>query len=293
MFYAANASAQEQIVSESDPTDVQTAEAVEQTEVAAEQTEVAAEQTEVAAEQTEVAAEQTEVSNDAIVQPLPADVQTAGDPVSVQPQAGYTVTVVESPVSPDQPILNTVDSRNVANDQIWGKGFGLFVGIGPAVDLRDPAVGYSSRIGINVHGDYWGLGFEVTWNTVWLAEPAKRIDNQDAAYKVTNSGLLLSLDGYAPINNHFVFRGGAAIGVGRRYETIFSDYPNLEESGSSWLTRFRAGAFYLFDSHFTVGLDLELNLGNYTDEDYRWWSDCEMDVSLGVILHASYQFLNW
>ena len=43
-------------------------------------------------------------------QPLPADVQTAGDPVSAQPQAGYTVTVVESPVSPDQPILNTVDS---------------------------------------------------------------------------------------------------------------------------------------------------------------------------------------
>ena len=274
-LYAAAASAQDLDVSDSDASAIQQA-------------------SEALPAESEALPAQSEAlpGDDAVLQ-APADAQPAEVPVLQPAPNDYVVTVVESPAPQEQVILHSVDSKDPAKDVIWGKGFGLFFGIGPAIDLRDPAVGYSSRIGIDVHAEYWGLGLEVTWNSIWMAESARRIDNQDAAYKVTNSGLLLSLDGYAPINNHFIFKGGGAIGVGRRYETIFSDYPNLRESGSSWLARLRAGAFYIFDSHFTVGLDIEFNLGNYTDDEYKWWSDGKMDVSLGIILHASYQFLNW
>lgn len=186
---------------------------------------------------------------------------------------------------------STIDKVSSTTDEIWKSGFDLYLGIGPAFDLRDPAAGYSARVGLDYHGRYLGIGLDVTWNMLWATEPATRADNQDMSYRVTSSGLLLFLNGYIPATRQFIVKLGGGIGVGRRYEIIFSNN-DREESGSSWLARVQAGGFYLFENHITLGFDLELNFNNYTYAYERWWSDCEIDVSLGVVLTFSYQFLD-
>ncbi len=234
------------------------------------------------------------------VQPAAQEVQPAVVPSENAPQPAES-TVVQNP-APAQAVATTAslpDSyyNNIAPeipvpDEIWKAGIGVYFGIGPAFDLRDPAAGYSARVGLNVHGKYFGIGLDATWNMLWATEPAARSDNQDMAYLVTSSGLLLMLNGYIPATKQFIFKLGAGAGVGRRYELIFSD-EGRNDSGTSWLARLEAGAFYIFENHITLGLDLEFNFNNYTEQDYRWWSDCETDISLGVVLSLGYQFVEW
>ncbi|MBO4351039.1 MAG: hypothetical protein J6A01_08855 [Proteobacteria bacterium] len=176
----------------------------------------------------------------------------------------------------------------------WRSGLAPYIGIGPAFDMLDDATGYSARIGFDMHWKYIGIGLEVTWNMIWAKDGTKRSDHNDIAYRTTNSGLLALLNGYIPLTDHFIIKLGAGIGLGKRYEITFSDlqadYFNSEDS--SWLARLQAGMFWLFDSNFTLGLDMEFNFGGYTDPGAVWWSDKEDDISLGLVLTLSYQYMD-
>ena len=186
--------------------------------------------------------------------------------------------------------IPTDNADNIAESG-WRDGMGFYAGIGSASDLLDAANGYSARIGLDVHWKYIGIGLEVTWNMLWASDSTKRADHRDVATRTTNSGLLGMVHGYIPISNHFVATLGAGLGLGQRYELIFSDY-DIKESDTSWLARLQGGVFWLFDNHLTLGLDLEFNFGGYTEPKGVWWSDKENDISLGLALTVSYQYMD-
>ncbi|MBO4349558.1 MAG: hypothetical protein J6A01_01245 [Proteobacteria bacterium] len=175
----------------------------------------------------------------------------------------------------------------------WTTGLGINLGLGPAIDLLDPCSGYSARIGLDIHAKYWGIGLEVTWNTVWSTASASRpFHRHDFADETSNSGLMLLVKGFLPTSDSFVMSLGAGIGLGARYED-FSDNPEDVHTSSmmdaSWLARFQTGAMWLVADCLTLGFDLELNLGNYWSKLPRWNSDDKLDISLGAILTFSYQ----
>lgn len=176
----------------------------------------------------------------------------------------------------------------------WKMGIGVNLGVGPAIDLLDPCYGYSARIGANLHDKYWGIGLEVTWNTVWsTASAGGRNHRHTFADKTSNSGLLLTVSGYLPTSNHFVISLTAGAGLGVRYEN-FSAAPRKDRTTGtmdpSWLVRVQTGAMWLVTDNFTIGFDMEVNFGNYWSELPRWSSDDKLDISLGAILTFSYQF---
>ena len=203
---------------------------------------------------------------------------------------------VESAAVESAPAVNEIHSSDPAipvRQYGWGRALAVYVGVGPAVDLRDPCYGYSARIGAEYHEKFWGLGPEVTWNTLWsTASPSRPNHRHGNADKTSNSGLILLAHGYLPTSNKFVVSLGAGIGLGVRYED-FSDASKTDRTQSSmdpsWLARFETGALWFVTGHFTIGFDLELNLGNYWSELPRWYSDDELDISLGAILTFSYQ----
>ena len=220
-------------------------------------------------------------------------------------------------------VSSASDAANFKNNDLtefrntrWGKGISIRAGVGPAMDLLDPCVGYSARIGFDIHDKYWGVGLDVAWNTVWSTAEGSRPNHRiDFADKTSNSGLMLIAHGYLPTSDHFIISLGAGIGFGARYEdftdnaegprhldewsdTYKSNHENksiedYRKSGMmdvSWLARFDVGAMWLVTDNLTIGFDMELNLGNYWSELPRWNSDDEMDISLGAILTFSYQF---
>lgn len=175
----------------------------------------------------------------------------------------------------------------------WTTGIGFNLGIGPAIDMLDPCLGYSARVGLDLHAKYWGIGLEVTWNTVWsTASPSRPNHRRDFADKTSNSGLMLLIHGYLPTSDYFVMSLGAGIGLGARYED-FSDNPEEKRTSgmmdASWLARVQTGAKWLVTDCLTLGFDLELNLGNYWSKLPRWNSDDKLDISVGAILTFSYQ----
>lgn len=198
--------------------------------------------------------------------------------------------------APDKYELGEYEQKNTSypvHVSGWKLGLGINLGVGPAMDMLDPCFGYSARMGIDIHAEYWGVGFEVTWNTVWTtASPSRPNHRRDFADETSNSGVILIVHGYLPTSKHMVMSLGAGIGLGVRYED-FSDSPEEERTAhmmdGSWLARFQTGAKWLMTDCFTLGFDLELNLGNYWSELSRWNSDDKMDISLGAILTFSYQ----
>ena len=176
------------------------------------------------------------------------------------------------------------------------------VSAGPAADLRDPCFGYSASIGAGYHEKYWGARVDVTWNTLWSTASANRPNHRHGfADKTSNSGLMLLVHGYLPTSKRFIISLGAGIGLGARYEN-FSDAPEIDRTtlsmDPSWLARFETGALWIVgdfintSDFFTIGFNMELNLGGYhLSELPRWLSDDEMDISLGFILTVSYQSL--
>ena len=216
-----------------------------------------------------------------------AQVQTESNEPDNTLQAAEDVPQESTPEQSDAP----ADSEPQTG---WRSGLSPYAGVGPAFDLRDDATGYSARIGLDVHWNYIGIGLDVTWNMIWAANGAKRSDHNNVAYRTTNSGLLAMLNGYIPLTDHFIVKLGAGVGLGKRYEITFSDIQDekFNSEDTSWLARLQAGMFWLFDTNFTLGLDMEFNFGGYTDPHEVWWSDKEDDISLGLVLTVSYQYMN-
>ncbi len=227
---------------------------------------------------------------------------SAIEPAAVESEAVESEAVeseaVESEAVEPAPAASEVRASGFsipARQYGWGQALAVYVGVGPAADMLDPCYGYSARIGVEYHEKYWGIGLEVTWNTVWSTASGSRPNHRrDFADKTSNSGIMLFGHGYLPTSERFVLSLGAGIGfVGARYED-FSDNPEEKRTSSmmdgSWLAQFQTGAMWLVTDHITLGFDLELNLGNYWSELPRWNSDDEMDISLGAIFTFSYQF---
>ena len=213
------------------------------------------------------------------------------DSVATEPAA---IVYAPSVVRPTANRAEIQDSFAVVEESGWRTGIALHAGVGPAVDLRDPCFGYSARFGAEFHEKYWGLGLEVTWYTQWSTASASSPNHRHGfADETSNSGLMLLAHGYLPTSDHFVASIGAGLGFGARYE-YFSDAPEIKRAtmamDPSWLVRVQTGAMWLVTDRFTLGFDVELNLGNYWSELPRWDSDDELDISLGAILTFSYQF---
>ena len=201
---------------------------------------------------------------------------------------------VPEPAAPNPSINSAIQKPQKGSDV-----FEIYAGVGPAFDLRDPAYGYSAKIGMGFHDKYFGVGAEVSWNTQWSACGTKRSDHNDTAYRATNSGVMAMMHGFIPLGYGFIpgtdrlsLKLGAGIGLGWRYESIFSDIDKKVSDGS-WLARLQAGVVWQFDNDFTVGADMEFNFGNYVYTDKNYWSDDVTDISLGLVLTVSYQwFMN-
>ena len=194
--------------------------------------------------------------------------------------------------SSDAQDRDSVDNHRTAvaaNESQFGPGFKFYLGVGPASDLRDYGVGYSARVGVDMHHKYFGIGLEVAWNMIWATKGAKRSDMLEMAYRTTNCGLLLLLNGYIPINNHMIISLGAGIGIGKKSEIIFSDY-DISEDNASWLARAQAGLIWHFDNNIILGADIEFNFGNYihSSKEYFRWSDTEWDSSIGLVFTFGY-----
>lgn len=195
----------------------------------------------------------------------------------------------EAPLQAEEDTAQPVDSDN-QDETGWRSGIGFLGGIGPAFDLQDSAAGYSARLGLDLHWKYLGLGIEVTWNTLWATVDTKRAAHRNVSYRTTNSGILLIAHGYIPTTDTFVITLGAGVGLGQRYEKIFSN-EEIEEEDSSWLARLETGGLWLFDNNLTLGLAIELNFGGYPDPREVWWSDRKDDISLGLVVTISYQLM--
>ena len=246
-----------------------------------EQNDINAEQP-VAIEQNADASQTVEPGADA-VEPDAAVVESGAD--AVEPESA---PVSDAVIQTEPPASEEISQETPAVDASKWVGFWFYGGIGPAFDLHDPAYGYSARVGLDIHHTYFGFGFEVSWNMIWAANGTKRSDHNDTAYRATNSAFLLMGHGYIPATDHLVILLGAGIGLGKRYEKIFSDY-NKKNSDASWLARLQAGVVWLCDNKMTFGFDAEFNFGNYLYKDKNWWSDEVEDVSLGLVFTVGYQ----
>ncbi len=215
-------------------------------------------------------------------------------------EAGSQI-IEEASIQPSE-IIHEDAVNNQQNALKKPKGsnvFEIYTGVGPAFDLRDPAYGYSAKIGMGFHDQYFGVGVEVSWNTLWSACGTKRSDHNDTAYRATNSGVMIMMHGFVPLGYGFIpgtdqlsVKLGAGLGLGWRYESIFSDIDKKVSDGS-WLARLQAGVVWRFDNGFTVGADMEFNFGNYVYTDKNYWSDDVTDISLGLVLTVSHQwFMN-
>ena len=226
-----------------------------------------------------------QVADDA-VQPEPAPIATA--PIK---QDSPPIVIAVPPNEVAEAAQDNEESDEIAPQSTgWRQGVGLYLGIGPAFDLRDPAAGYSARIGVDLRfSKYVSIGFEVTWNMLWATVSTKHTDIEDVDYRNTNSGFSLMLHGYIPATEHFIVTLGGGVGLGRRYEIAFSDIKSNAD-GPSWLARLQVGGMWLFDNQLTVGLDLESNFGNYISTRGMWWSDTSDEISLGLVCSISYQF---
>ena len=230
---------------------------------------------------------------DEIIEPAniyPQEIPQYEDPSQNPAYASRTEPYDEIKSETNQNTLTQDEIQPEASVFGWNSGLGIFAGIGPAFDLRDHAAGYSARLGMNVHGRYFGVSFEATWNMLWVTNGAKRSDHREAAYRATNSGLLMLLDGFFPVTRQFVITVAGGAGLGCRYEIIFSDR-DLTERDVSWLARLQVGSLWLFENHLTLGLNLEFNFGNYIDHYAHWWSDDKTDVSLGLVFSFSYLYM--
>lgn len=214
----------------------------------------------------------------------------AQEPANQDPSLQQEPQQIDSQLDSQQASSGWSTAPYKGSTDLWGKGFDLYLGVGPAIDLRDPAAGYSARIGLDVHSRYVGIGLEVTVNMLWATNGSKRSDHNDTAYRATNSGLLLIGRGYIPTSDHLVLSLGAAIGVGKRYEKIFSDR-RWKIDDSSWLARLQIGGLWLFDNNLSLGLDFEFNFGNYFSYKEKYWSDCEYDASLGIVINLNYTLI--
>ncbi len=237
----------------------------------------------------------TILSSTAYAEDIEESQNSASEPAMVDSEAVDSDVVESAPAVDEAPN----SEKFVSTRDGWGPGIAVNVGVGPAVDLRDPCYGYSARVGAEYHDRYWGLGLEVTWNTLWSTAPASRPYHRHGfADKTSNSGLMLLVHGYLPTSKRFIISLGAGIGLGARYEN-FSDAPEIDRTtlsmDPSWLARFETGAtwivshFFAASDYLAIGFNLELNLGNYWSELPRWETDDEMDISLGAILTFSYQ----
>ncbi|MBO4349955.1 MAG: hypothetical protein J6A01_03290 [Proteobacteria bacterium] len=219
----------------------------------------------------------------------------AEQPQTEQPSA----PALDNPTSADGGLAssNVQNHDSVENNRTevaaqefqFGPGYKFYLGTGPASDLRDYGVGYSARVGVDMHYTYFGIGLEVAWNMIWATKGAKRSDMLDMAYRTTNCGLLLLLNGYIPVNQHVIISLGAGAGLGKKSEIVFSDY-DIREDDASWLARVQAGLIWHFDNNIILGADIEFNFGNYlySSKDSFRWSDTEWDSSMGLVFTLGY-----
>lgn len=198
---------------------------------------------------------------------------------------------VQSESIDDNPLNAQSDESSISIESAgWQKAVGLVAGVGPAFDLRDPALGYSAKVGFDFHGKYVGVGFEVDWDMIWSVKETKRSDNRDADFRTTYTALLLVLNGYLPASDKMVFKLGMGAGLGRIYDKVFSD-KHINEDGTSWMARANVGAFWVLYENVTLGMDLEFNLGNYTDLSSVCWTDDKLNLSMGLVMTVSYQVI--
>ncbi len=144
----------------------------------------------------------------------------------------------------------------------WNEGFKFYFGLGPVLDMEEIEFGYTARLGLDVHLDYFGIGLEVTWSMIWGTNAQKVTDLFNKAYRKTNSSFILMLNGYIPVNDHFIFSLGGGAGLGRRYVTVFAD-DKVKDSGISWLARAQVGFIWRCDNDLTISVDFAFDFGNY------------------------------
>lgn len=172
----------------------------------------------------------------------------------------------------------------------WNTGFKFYLGLGPSLDLVDKAMGYSARLGFDVHLQYFGIGLEVAWNMIWALRSARRGDCLDMAYRTTNTSFLLIGNGYIPINNNFIISLGAGVGIGKRYELIYSD-ADFREDGTSWSARLQVGVVWRADNDTFYELTFPFDFGNFVaiDNSNFRWSDLAQDIAFGLVFVFGYQ----
>lgn len=158
----------------------------------------------------------------------------------------------------------TIDNSLVRNSNYigWNTGFKFYFGLGPALDMKEIEFGYSARLGLDVHINYFGIGLEVTWYMIWGTNAQKVSELFSKAYRKTNSSFILILNGYIPVNDNFLFSLGGGAGLGRRYVTVYAD-DKVRDSGVSWLARAQVGFVWRCDNDLFIAIDFAFDFGNF------------------------------